>query len=52
MEIDLTILLVLGLLALVSWNIYLTIGKKKNDVVEVNSPKGIKNFTIISVKYN
>lgn len=28
------------------------IGKRKNNIVEVNSPKGIKNFTIISVKYN
>ena len=27
------------------------IGKKKNDVVEVNSPKGTKVYTVISVKY-
>jgi len=27
------------------------IGKIKNDVVEINSPKGIKIYTIISVKY-
>ena len=27
------------------------IGKSKNDNVEVNSPKGIKSYTIISVKY-
>ena len=27
------------------------IGKSKNDVVEVNSPKGIKLYTIISVKF-
>ena len=27
------------------------IGKSKNDSVEINSPKGIKNYTIISVKY-
>ena len=27
------------------------IGKKKNDVVEVNSPKGTKIYTVISVKY-
>ena len=27
------------------------IGKVKNDNVEINSPKGIKSYTIISVKY-
>ena len=27
------------------------IGKKKKDVVEVNSPKGTKIYTVISVKY-
>ena len=27
------------------------IGKTKNDVVEVNSPKGTKIYTVISVKY-
>ena len=27
------------------------IGKSKNDNVEINSPKGIKSYTIISVKY-
>ena len=27
------------------------IGKLKNDNVEINSPKGIKSYTIISVKY-
>ena len=27
------------------------IGKSKNDNVEINSPKGIKNYNIISVKY-
>ncbi len=27
------------------------IGKTKNDSVEINSPKGIKNYTIISIKY-
>jgi len=27
------------------------IGKVKNDVVEINSPKGLKTYTIISVKY-
>ena len=27
------------------------IGKVKDDVVEINSPKGIKTYTIISVKY-
>ena len=27
------------------------ISKKKNDVVEVNSPKGTKIYTVISVKY-
>ena len=27
------------------------IGKKINDDVEINSPKGIKSYTIISVKY-
>ena len=27
------------------------IGKSKNDNVEINSPKGMKNYTIISVKY-
>ena len=27
------------------------IGKKKDDNVEINSPKGIKSYTIISVKY-
>ena len=27
------------------------IGKSKDDNVEINSPKGIKNYTIISVKY-
>ena len=27
------------------------IGKSKADNVEVNSPKGIKSYTIISVKY-
>ena len=27
------------------------IGKSKDDTVEINSPKGIKSFTIISVKY-
>ena len=26
------------------------IGKSKNDVVEINSPKGIKLYTVISVK--
>ena len=27
------------------------IGKTKNDVVEINSPKGIKSYTILSVKF-
>ena len=27
------------------------IGKSKNDNVEINSPKGMKSYTIISVKY-
>ena len=27
------------------------IGKTKDDVVEINSPKGLKSYTIISVKY-
>jgi len=27
------------------------IGKSKNDVVEINSPKGIKSYTIISFKF-
>ena len=27
------------------------IGKEKDDVVEINSPKGIKTYTIISIKY-
>ncbi len=27
------------------------IGKVKDDVVEINSPKGLKTFTIISIKY-
>ena len=27
------------------------IGKSKNDVVEINSPKGIKLYTVISVKF-
>ena len=27
------------------------IGKTKDDNVEINSPKGIKSYTIISVKY-
>ena len=27
------------------------IGKSKNDVVEINSPKGIKLFTVVSVKF-
>ena len=27
------------------------IGKSKNDVVEINSPKGIKYYTVISVKF-
>ena len=27
------------------------IGKTKNDVVEINSPKGIKIYTVISVKF-
>ena len=27
------------------------IGKLKDDIVEINSPKGIKSYTIISVKY-
>jgi len=27
------------------------IGKSKNDVVEVNSPKGIKLYTVLSVKF-
>ena len=27
------------------------IGKLKNDIVEINSPKGIKTYKIISVKY-
>ena len=27
------------------------ISKSKNDVVEINSPKGLKSYTIISVKY-
>ena len=27
------------------------IGKEKDDIVEINSPKGIKSYTIISVKY-
>ncbi len=27
------------------------IGKTKDDIVEINSPKGLKSYTIISVKY-
>ena len=27
------------------------IGKSKDDTVEINSPKGVKSYTIISVKY-
>mgnify|MGYP001161388626 FL=1 len=27
------------------------IGKVKNEVVEINSPKGLKTYTVISVKY-
>ena len=27
------------------------IGKSVNDVVEINSPKGIKKYNILSVKY-
>ena len=27
------------------------IGKTKDDVVEINSPKGIKSYTVLSVKY-
>tara|TARA_Y100000590_G_C15287494_1_gene851196 strand:- start:211 stop:684 length:474 start_codon:yes stop_codon:yes gene_type:complete len=27
------------------------IGKIKNDVVEINSPKGLKTYTILSIKY-
>ena len=27
------------------------IGKKKEDVVEINSPKGIKSYTVLSVKF-
>ena len=27
------------------------IGKSKNDIVEINSPKGIKFYTVISVKF-
>ena len=27
------------------------IGKSENDVVEINSPKGIKFYTVISVKF-
>ena len=27
------------------------IGKSKNDVVEINSPKGIKFYTVVSVKF-
>ena len=27
------------------------IGKKKNDLVEINTPAGIKNFEINDVKY-
>ena len=27
------------------------IGKEKNDVVEINSPKGLKTYKIISIKY-
>ncbi len=27
------------------------IGKSKDDIVEINSPKGLKSYTIISVKY-
>ena len=27
------------------------IGKVKNEIVEINSPKGLKTYTIISVKY-
>ncbi len=27
------------------------IGKTKDDVVEINSPKGVKSFTILSVKF-
>ena len=27
------------------------IGKTKNDIVEINSPKGIKSYTILSVKF-
>jgi len=28
------------------------IGKIKDDVVEINSPKGIKSYTVLSVKFN
>ena len=27
------------------------IGKSKEDVVEINSPKGIKTYTILAVKF-
>jgi transcription elongation GreA/GreB family factor len=27
------------------------IGKSKNDAVEINSPKGIKFYTVVSVKF-
>ena len=27
------------------------IGKSKNDVVEINSPKGIKFYTVVSAKF-
>ena len=27
------------------------IGKEKNEVVEINSPKGLKTYKIISIKY-
>ena len=27
------------------------IGKSKDDTVEINSPKGVKSYTIISVKF-
>ena len=27
------------------------IGKTKDDVVEINSPKGVKSYTVLSVKF-
>ena len=27
------------------------IGKNKNDIVEINSPKGLKSYTILSIKF-